>query len=255
MPYVLQYIFILIAPTLFAACIYMVLTRLIRRLQAEKLCFIPTKWLTKIFLLGDIVSFLVQFVGGLMATSTDAKMDPVLAKNIILLGLFIQVVIFGLYIITIVIFHLRMRKATGIGAANAMNFPWQPIIYLLYGVGLLIMVRSIYRIIEFVIGMDSFLFTHEWPLYALDGGPMLAVVIVWALRYPSELNPNRIAEDTSSYLSLNDPREGLVPLSQLKEQTSSLIEHRKPEYTSPSGGNQQLPRTSPPYSSDEQHHR
>lgn len=54
---------ILLAPPLYAASIYMTLGRLIRYLDAEVISVVPTRWLTGIFLTGDIVAFVMQAAG------------------------------------------------------------------------------------------------------------------------------------------------------------------------------------------------
>ena len=59
----MQALLILLAPPLLAASIYMVLGRLIRMLQAEKYSLVRIKWLTKVFVLGDVLSFLAQSAG------------------------------------------------------------------------------------------------------------------------------------------------------------------------------------------------
>lgn len=43
-----------------AASIYMVLGRLIRLLDAHEYALIRTTWMTKIFVTGDVLSFLLQ---------------------------------------------------------------------------------------------------------------------------------------------------------------------------------------------------
>lgn len=53
----------LIAPAFFAATIYMELGRIIYMLQAEKNSVIRTRWLTGIFVSGDVLSFLMQASG------------------------------------------------------------------------------------------------------------------------------------------------------------------------------------------------
>lgn len=68
MPYVLQSLFLLLGPTLLAASIYMVLGRLIRLLNADNYSIIRTTWLTKVFVLGDVISFLAQSGGKLLMT-------------------------------------------------------------------------------------------------------------------------------------------------------------------------------------------
>lgn len=53
----------LVAPALFAASIYMELGRLVVVLHAERYSLIRPKWMTKIFVLGDVLSFLLQSGG------------------------------------------------------------------------------------------------------------------------------------------------------------------------------------------------
>lgn len=59
-PYIIQTLLILIAPALFAASVYMILGRLVRLTNGERYSLIPAKWLTKVFVTTDIISFLMQ---------------------------------------------------------------------------------------------------------------------------------------------------------------------------------------------------
>lgn len=59
----MQSALILIAPAFFAASIYMTLGRIIFMLDAEKCSLIRLRWLTKIFVAGDVLSFLMQASG------------------------------------------------------------------------------------------------------------------------------------------------------------------------------------------------
>lgn len=61
--YAMQSVLILLAPPLYAASVYMVLGRLVRYLHAEDLSLVPVKWMTKIFVSGDVFSFLLQAGG------------------------------------------------------------------------------------------------------------------------------------------------------------------------------------------------
>jgi hypothetical protein len=56
-------IMILLAPPLYAASIYMTLGRLIVHLDAENLSLVPVKWLTAIFVTGDVIAFAMQAAG------------------------------------------------------------------------------------------------------------------------------------------------------------------------------------------------
>lgn len=62
-PYVMQSTLLLIAPALFAASIYMELGRIIILVHGEKHSLIRVNWMTKIFVAGDVLSFLMQASG------------------------------------------------------------------------------------------------------------------------------------------------------------------------------------------------
>lgn len=62
-PYIVQSLLLLLAPALFAASIYMVLGRIILLTDGEEHSLIRAKWLTKVFVLGDVLSFLTQSTG------------------------------------------------------------------------------------------------------------------------------------------------------------------------------------------------
>jgi hypothetical protein len=53
----------LVAPALYAASIYMMLGRVIALCDGEAFSIIPKRWLTKIFVFGDVVSFAMQGAG------------------------------------------------------------------------------------------------------------------------------------------------------------------------------------------------
>ncbi|KAF4959581.1 hypothetical protein FSARC_10695 [Fusarium sarcochroum] len=169
MPYVIQNTYILLAPALFAAAIYMCLGRIIRQTQGESRSIVPVRWLAKIFVSGDVISFLVQGgAAGLMATGDNAK----LGENMVVCGLMIQILVFGFFIITTIIFQMRMRKAPTALSQDPSN-EWTRDIYMLY-------VSSPWV----AMGAEGYLLKHEW-LYIFDSTLMLLVVGIFYWRYPA----------------------------------------------------------------------
>jgi hypothetical protein len=61
--FILQSVLILVAPAVFAASIYMELGRIIRLTDGTAFSLVKIKWLTKIFVGGDVLSFLMQSSG------------------------------------------------------------------------------------------------------------------------------------------------------------------------------------------------
>lgn len=64
-PYLIQTLLLLVAPALFAASIYMELSRIIILVDGESHVLIKKKWLTKTFVTGDVLSFFIQGGGKL----------------------------------------------------------------------------------------------------------------------------------------------------------------------------------------------
>ena len=62
-PYIMQSVLLLVAPALFAASIYMELGRIVLMVDGERHLFIRRTWLTKLFVAGDVLSFLMQSSG------------------------------------------------------------------------------------------------------------------------------------------------------------------------------------------------
>ncbi|KAE9365646.1 RTA1 like protein [Stipitochalara longipes BDJ] len=183
-PFILQNFFILLAPALFAASIYMVLGRIIRSVHGEQHSLIRVHWLTRAFVLGDVFSFMIQGgAAGLMVTGNNVA----LGNNIVIAGLAIQVISFGLFIITAIVFQVRIGKFPTRESVLEENMPWKQNLYGLYAMSVLVLIRSVFRVVEYSLGYDGYALEHEWTLYAFDSVPMFFVTVVFFWRYPSRL--------------------------------------------------------------------
>lgn len=187
--FVMQAILILVSPALFAASIYMILGRLIRALGAEHLSLIPIKWVTKIFVTGDVIAFSLQAAGGGIQSSGTLDMYE-LGEKIIIAGLFVQIAIFGFFVVTSVLFHTRMQKSPTSQATRG-PVPWKRHLYVLYATSALILIRSIFRVVEYLQGNDGYLISHEVFIYVMDALLMAGVMVIFALWYIGDLEPRR----------------------------------------------------------------
>ncbi|KAH7162024.1 RTA1 like protein-domain-containing protein [Dactylonectria estremocensis] len=185
-PYVIQALLLLIGPTLYAASIYMVLGRMIRLLEADKLSIIRPSWLTKCFLLGDIISLLAQGGGGAMLASADTKKATDRGELIIIIGLVVQILFFSLFMISTFIFHRRINADPTQKSLN-ISVPWRRLLIVLYSTSLLILVRSVFRLIEYIQGRDGYLQSKEVFIYIFDIVLMAAVAIVFNVFHPSQV--------------------------------------------------------------------
>ena len=185
LPYILQAIFLLLPPILFAASLYMVYTRIIRAVQGERFSLTPQRWTTTLFVLGDIACLNVQSTGaGLLVNPKIA----LIGEYIIVAGLGLQVLMFAGFLLCCIVFNIRFRAYVAeTGAASEV--PWQSCLNMLYSTSTAILVRNIYRVVEFIMGQDAYLFNNEWPTYVFDASLMLLVMIGFFIWYPSQLRP------------------------------------------------------------------
>ena len=197
--FVMQAILILVAPALFAASIYMILARLIRALGAEHLSLIPIKWVTKIFVAGDVIAFGLQAGGGGIQSAGTLEMYD-MGEKIIIAGLFVQIAIFGFFVITALLFHSRMIKTSHTSQTQG-SIAWQRHLYVLYITSALILIRSIFRVVEYLQGNDGYLISHEVFIYVMDALLMAIVMAIFAVWYIGDLQPRKSSHDISGLSS------------------------------------------------------
>ncbi|KAF7713091.1 Uncharacterized protein PECH_002012 [Penicillium ucsense] len=183
-PYIVQTMLILVAPPLFAASIYMTLGRITVKLGAEEASMIPVRYLTKTFVVGDVFSFLLQMGGGgYMAAGTLGALN--IGAKIVIGGLAVQLLFFGFFVIAAAIFHWRVKKqvsqtrissythrSTASRSSMGNKLTWEKLMWALYIACVLILVRSIFRVVEFVEGNDGYIMRREYWLYIFDAALM-----------------------------------------------------------------------------------
>ncbi|KAH6884869.1 RTA-like protein [Thelonectria olida] len=191
-PFMIQTLCLLVAPALFAASIYMVLGRLILFLRAPRLSPIKPTRLTKVFVAGDVISFLMQCMGGgLLAKQSTFSTG----QTVILIGLAVQIIFFGLFIVAAVVFHIRVinRPPPLLPVEDSGKWlqGWRGVLMVLYLSSGLVFVRSLFRLIEYTSDSDGPLMTHEAYLYVFDALLMLGVAAVVGLFHPANYVPTK----------------------------------------------------------------
>ncbi|KAI5459414.1 RTA1 like protein-domain-containing protein [Mariannaea sp. PMI_226] len=182
-PFVMQSVLILIAPALMAASIYMILGRIILLTEAEHYAIVKRRWLTKTFVMGDVLSFLLQSSGGgMMAIASLTN----LGEKVIVIGLFVQLIFFGCFLSVAAVLHRRLsRNPTPRSLEPAVR--WKHYLITLYVAGSLILVRSVFRVIEFIQGNRGALVRSEVYVFVFDGLLMLVVLVWMNWFHPSEI--------------------------------------------------------------------
>ena len=121
---------------------------------SEKYSPIRAKRVTFIFVLFDIISFIISGGGGSIYASPNQDLYTI-AKSILLVGFGVQVISLGVFYFFAIIYQRRVKKA-GIIGGN-----WQKVLWILFSGCTLVLVRSIFRIIEFATDSTGYLLTHE----------------------------------------------------------------------------------------------
>jgi RTA1 like protein. len=170
----------------------MILGRLIRTLRAQHLSLIPVQWVTRIFVAGDVLSFVLQGSGGGIQTAGTLDFFK-LGEKIIIGGLFVQIGFFGFFIVTSVHFHRRFA-CTPAATPGCRGIPWTRYLYVLYTTSALILIRSVFRVIEYVQGNAGYLISHEVFLYIFDTLLMEAVMLIFLIWYVDQLESKELAD-------------------------------------------------------------
>lgn len=184
-PFIMQTLLLLLGPALFAASIYMILGRIILLTNGQKFSIVRPSWLTKIFVGGDVLCFLMQGAGGgLMSSAKRDLSKRKKGENLIVGGLFVQLVFFGLFVITSALFQTKSRAHVKTLPASVT---WKKHLYVLYFTSILILIRSVFRVIEYLQGNDGYLLSNEVFLYIFDAVLMLAVMVAMNIVHPGDI--------------------------------------------------------------------
>ncbi|KDE03700.1 hypothetical protein MVLG_05831 [Microbotryum lychnidis-dioicae p1A1 Lamole] len=139
MLYIIQEMFIILAPACMAASHYMCFSRLITYV-GEKYSPVRARRVTAVFVTFDVASFCIQGGGGALYSGNNTK-NFRLAKAVLTVGFLIQIISFGIFAIFAIICTV------------------------------LILIRGIYRTVSFASGdvtTGGYLLSHEGWYYGLE---------------------------------------------------------------------------------------
>ncbi|KAE9574005.1 hypothetical protein CGMCC3_g10020 [Colletotrichum fructicola] len=174
-PFIIHSILVLVAPAVIAASVYMLLEKIIRLAEGDSYSILSPRWITRIFVAGDVASFVIQSYGGSMVSKpTATESSKKAGQQIVLAGLVVQVAFGVLFTIVAGVFHRRICKAfTAAGVSQEIHW-----LMTLYGVMVLVTIRNIFRIAEHSSGQDSSLIKNEYLPYLFDATPIL-LALLW----------------------------------------------------------------------------
>ena len=124
----------------------------------------------------------------MMGTAMQASGDPAGIKQgntIVVAGLGVQLGAFAVFILNVAIFHRRLILQPTEASIQLKN--WRRYMWVLYAVSGLIIVRSAYRLAEFMEGNSGYLYKTEAFLYVFDAAIVFSVVTIMAVMHPGVL--------------------------------------------------------------------
>ncbi|KAF2627383.1 RTA1 like protein [Macroventuria anomochaeta] len=206
-PFIVQGTLLLVGPLFFAATVYMMLGRAIRLADASSASRISPRWCTRIFVAADVSTLTVQGLGASLMGTMKLSLALV-GEKVVIAGLALQVATFIVFLIAAVDFHVHMNRTSRTGN-DAENEAWKKMLHILYALSTIILFRCVFRLIEYAMGNAAYLISHEWTLYAFDGVPMLAVLVllfVWRPKEASTGVTRKVSESSDGEMGVVNSR-------------------------------------------------
>lgn len=181
-PYLVQALLLILGPPLFSATIYMAFGRIVTTvLHNENYLLIYPKYITTICVVGDLLSLNIQGAGGSLMSNADENIKYYsMGEYVVIAGLAIQILFFGFFVIIEATYYFRLQRNIHASQYNSKiinedirYYPkrfinWKTILVSLFVCSIFILIRSIYRVVEFVQGNSGYVASHEWFLYFFD---------------------------------------------------------------------------------------
>ena len=128
-----------------------------------------------------------------MASGTISAMTT--GEHITIGGLAVQLVFFSVFIVASTIFHYRIRQNSTEKSSKELTrssrvqhrTSWEIVMTGLYVASILILVRSIFRLIEYAQGNSGYLISHEAFLYVFDSMLMFFTMVAMSVFHPSRV--------------------------------------------------------------------
>jgi len=190
-PVILQAVALVIAPTHLVAANFILLGRIIRRLGPQYSRLTPRRY-TIIFVSWDIISLVVQAMGGGIASGSQIPQSQAkLGANIALGGIVFQLVSIIVYCSLAAEFLARYTRDRPVrrlafdgvfrGKTDArLNRMLQAMLIMTT----FILIRTIYRVVEFVGGWNGKVLSTQWPFNVFDATMITLAMLTLNLFHP-----------------------------------------------------------------------
>ncbi|KLO84405.1 phospholipid-translocating ATPase [Fusarium fujikuroi] len=178
--FLLQIIMITIAPVFFSAAIYVLLSQVINFVDPSVSRFSP-KYFYWIFIPSDIISLILQAVGGAVSVVSTAQEDVKTGEDVSIAGLVFQVVTLLCFVALFIDYVIRASKSP---ARYRLTKPILTFLFFLFLSTIFILIRCGYRIAELNGGYFSAIFRDEGLYIALESCMMCIAVLLLNAGHP-----------------------------------------------------------------------
>ncbi|OAA66353.1 RTA-like protein [Akanthomyces lecanii RCEF 1005] len=185
--YVLWFVLILVASVWTNAYVYMVFGRMVWRYQPNRTVLKLKAWhYGTSFVLLDMLAFIVQVGGAVMAARPGAKMEDVMrGLHTYMVGVGIQETFILCFCVIVFAFLRDLRRQRGkVDVSSPILLVWVLLAALFF-----ITVRIVFRLVEYSSGLDSSIPNNESWQYGLDSLPMLIALLLLNLFHPGRIMP------------------------------------------------------------------
>lgn len=179
--FIAQRVCILVAPNLFMTTMYLVFGRLVQLININDNLLFSEIVNRRLFVTGNLAGSILQGVGGGIS-SNGTQSDYEKGKKLLLAGLFVQLGIFIIFVLREFFLFKIIKNGDNNIAYNTKK--WRTLNLVLLASGILIMLRSIVRLVEVFEGSTSPILNNEWFGYVFDSLPMLVLMVLYAMTTP-----------------------------------------------------------------------
>ncbi|KAH8832017.1 RTA1-like protein [Flagelloscypha sp. PMI_526] len=207
LPFKLQLVFTIVAPTPLLAVNFVVVGRLIRLLGPQYSRLSP-RWYTIVFLTCDVTALLTQLLGGVIAATAD---DPTNGGHVMLAGISFQFAAISIFCLVTGEYVWRWTTFRPLRASDAaeggkMVRNVRFLVYALCFNTVWLYIRAIYRLAELVDGWTGHIIRTEWYFIVFEGIPIVFALWTWNFVHPGAWMPEKVER------RVKDERRDLIAL-------------------------------------------
>ena len=170
--YIVSLLLILLAPILTAYVNYSVTGKMLE-LADKRVAGLAPVWIARIFVTSDIATFLIQGIGGAMTISDSIEVVNA-GKNLVTAGLAVQLASFCLFIFVALCLQFQEQYELT-SSVMAHKIFWG-----IHLTMICLIVRTVYRLIQFQSGHTGYCTVNEWTFYVFDTAAMVVAFLIYS---------------------------------------------------------------------------